>query len=72
MNQRQIDEAILKFLMTYRCTPHSGNEFTPTYLMLNRQIMNAFDLRSKTSKIKIKNAEYQDQHCKAVSEYTEG
>ena len=22
MNQRQIDEAILKFLMTYRCTPH--------------------------------------------------
>ena len=24
MSQRQIDEAILKFLMTYRCTPHSG------------------------------------------------
>ena len=52
MNQRQIDEAILKFLMTYRCTPHSGTEFTPTYLMFNRQIMNAFDLlSSKTSKI---------------------
>ena len=24
LNQRQIDETILKFLMTYRCTPHSG------------------------------------------------
>ena len=31
MNQRQIDEAILKFLMTYRCTPHSGTEFTPLF-----------------------------------------
>ena len=28
MNQRQIDETILKFLMTYRCTSHSGTEFT--------------------------------------------
>ena len=51
MNQTQIDEAILKFLMTYRCTPHSGTEFTPSYLMLNRQIKNVFDLlRTKTSK----------------------
>ena len=41
--------------------------------MLNRQIKNVFDLlRSKTSKIEFKNAEYQDQHCKAVSYYTEG
>ena len=24
LNQRQIDEAILKFLMAYRCTPHSA------------------------------------------------
>ena len=73
MNQRQIDEAILKFLMTYRCTPHSGTEFTPSYLMFNRQIKNVFDLlRTKTSKIEHKNAEYQNQHCKAVSEYTEG
>ena len=73
MSQRQIDEAILKFLITYQCTPHSGTEFTPSYLILNRKIKNAFDLlRSKTSKIEIKNAEYQDQHCKAVSEYTEG
>ena len=48
MNQRQNDEAILKFLMTYICTPHSGTEFTPFYLMLNRQIKNVFDLlRSK-------------------------
>ena len=38
LNQRQIDEAILKFLMTYRCTPHSGTEMSPSYLMLNRQI----------------------------------
>ena len=38
MNQRQIDEAILKFLLTYRCTPHSGTEFTQSYLMLNHQI----------------------------------
>ena len=46
MNQCQIDEAILKFLRTYRCrpTPHSGTEFTPSYLMLNRQINNVFDL----------------------------
>ena len=29
-------------------------------------------LRTKTPKIKHKNAEYQNQHCKAVSEYTEG
>ena len=73
MNQRQIDEAILKFLMTYRCTPHSGTSFTPSYLMLNRQIKNVFDLlRTKTSKIEHKNAEYRNQHCKAVSEYTEG
>ena len=72
MNKRQIDEPILKFLMTYRCIPHSGTEFTPSYLMLNRQIKNVFDLlRIKTSKIEIKNAEYQDRHCKAVSEYTE-
>ena len=35
LNQRQIDEAI-KFLMTYRCTPHSGTEISPSYLMLNR------------------------------------
>ena len=28
LNQRQIDEAILKFLMTYRCTPHSGTEMS--------------------------------------------
>ena len=34
LNQRQIDEAILKFLMTYRCTPHSGTEMSPSYLML--------------------------------------
>ena len=73
MNQRQNDEAILKFLMTYRCTPHSGTEFTPSYLMLNRQIKNVFDLLcTKTSKIEIKNLEHQDQHCKVVSEYTEG
>ena len=51
LNQRQIDEAILKFLMTYRCTPHSGTEMSPSYLMLNRQIKNVFDLlRTKTSK----------------------
>ena len=73
MNQRQNDEAILKFLMTYRCTPHSGTEFTTSYLMLNRQIKNVFDLfRSKPPKIENKNAKYQKQHCKAVSEYTEG
>ena len=35
LNQRQIDEAI-KFLMTYRCTPHSGTEISPSYIMLNR------------------------------------
>ena len=35
LNQRQIDEAIFKFLMTYRCTPHSGTEMSPSYLMLN-------------------------------------
>ena len=41
--------------------------------MLNRQIKNVFDLlRTKTSKIEIKNLEHQDQHCKAVSEYSEG
>ena len=51
MNQRQIDEAILKFLMTYRCTRHSGTEFSPSYLMLNRQVKNVFDLlRTKTSR----------------------
>ena len=73
LNQRQIDEAILKFLMTYRCTPHSGTEMSPSYLMLNRQIKNVFDLlRTKTSKIEIKNLEHQDKNCKAVSEYTEG
>ena len=73
MNQRQINEAILKFLMTYRCTPHSGTEFTPSYLMLNHQIKNVFDLlRTNTPKIQHKNTECQYQHCKAVSEYTEG
>ena len=73
MNQRQIDETILKFLMTYRCTSHSGTEFTPSYLMLNRQIKNVFDLlRAKTSKIEHENTEYQNKHCKAVYEYTEG
>ena len=73
LNQRQIDEAILKFLMTYRCTPHSGAEMSPSYLMLNRQIKNVFDLlRTKTSKIKIKNLQHQDRNCKTVSEYTEG
>ena len=73
MNQRQIDEAILKFLMTYRCTSHIGTEFTPSYIMLKRQIKNVFDLlRTKTSKIEIKNLEHQDQHCEAESEYTEG
>ena len=30
LNQCQIDEAILKFLMTYRCTPHSGTEMSPS------------------------------------------
>ena len=41
--------------------------------MLNRQLKNVFDLlRTKTPKIEHKNAEYQNQHCKAVSEYTEG
>ena len=73
LNQRQIDETILKFLMTYRRTPHSGTEMSPSYLMLNRQIKNVFDLlRTKTSKIEIKNLQHQDQNCKAVSEYTEG
>ena len=73
LNQRQIDEAILKFLMTYRCTPHSGTEMSPSYLMLNRQIKNVFDLlRTKISKIAIKNLEHQDKNCKAVSEYTVG
>ena len=63
MNQRQIDEAILKFLMTYRCTPHSGTEMSPSYVMLNRQIKNVFDLlRAKTSKIEIKNLEHQDKN----------
>ena len=73
LNQSPIDEAILKFLMTYRCTPHSGTEMSPSYLMLNRQIKNVLDLlRTKTSKIEIKNLQHQDQNCKAVSEYTEG
>ena len=55
MNQRQTDEAILEFLMTYRCTPHSGTEFTPSYLMLNRQIKNVFDLLStRLQKLNIK------------------
>ena len=59
--------------MTYRCTPHSGTEMSPSYLMLNCQIKNVFDLlRTKTSKIEIKNLEHQDKNCKAVSEYTEG
>ena len=46
--------------------------------MLNRQIKNVFDTliygahRSKPPKIEHKNAEYQKQHCKAVSECTEG
>ena len=45
----------------------------PSYLMLNRQIKNVFDLlRTKTSKIEIKNLEHQYKNCKAVSEYTEG
>ena len=57
----------------YRCTPRSGTEMSPSYLMLNRQIKNVFDLlRTKTSKIEIKNLEHQDKNCKAVSEYTEG
>ena len=61
LNQRQIDEAILKFLMTYRSTPHSGTEMSPSYLMLSRQIKNVFDLlRTKTSKKEIKNLEHQD------------
>ena len=73
LNQRQIDEAILKFLMTYRCTPHSETEMSPSYLMLNRQIKNVFDLlRTKTSKIEINNLEHQDKNYKAVSEYKEG
>ena len=41
--------------------------------MLNCQIENVFDLlRTKTSKIEIKNVEYQHKHCKAMSEYKEG
>ena len=41
--------------------------------MFNRQIKNMFNLlRAKTSKIEHKNIEYQNKHCKAVSEYTEG
>ena len=73
LNQRHIDKTILKFLMTYRCTPHSGTEMSPSYLMLNRQIKNVFDLlRTKTSKIEIKNKKLLYKNCKAVSEYTEG
>ena len=46
--------------MTYRCTPHSGAEMSPSYLMLNRQIKNVFDLlHTKPSKIEIKNLEHQ-------------
>ena len=41
--------------------------------MLNRQIKNVFDLlRTKTSKIEIKNLEHKDKNCKSVSEYTKG
>ena len=41
--------------------------------MFNRQIKNMFDLlRTKTSKMEHENAEYQNKHSKAVSEYTEG
>ena len=41
--------------------------------MLNRQIKNVFDLlHTKPLNIKHKNTEYQYQHCKAMSEYTEG
>ena len=41
--------------------------------MLNRQIKNVFDLlRTKTSKIEQKTAEYPYKHYKVVSEYTEG
>ena len=41
--------------------------------MLNRQVKNVFDLlHTKTPKIEHKNAEYQNQNCKTVSEYTEG
>ena len=66
-------KAILKILMTYRCTLHSGTEFTPSDIMLNRQINNVFDLlRAKTPKIKYKNVEHQCKHCKSLSEYTEG
>ena len=39
--------------------------------MLNGQIKNVFDLlRTKTSKTEHKNAEYQNQHCKAVNKYS--
>ena len=41
--------------------------------MFNRQIKNVFNLLlTNSSKIEHKNAEYQNKHCKAVSEYTEG
>ena len=40
--------------------------------MLNRQIKNVFDLLpTETLKMEYKRAEYQNQHCKAVSQYTE-
>ena len=59
MNQRQINEGFFKFLMTYRCTPHSGTELLdPSYLIfiLNHQIKNDFDLmRTKNPKIEYRN-----------------
>ena len=46
------DVKIIQTLREMHCTPHSGTEMSPSYLMLNRQIKNIFDLlRTKTSKI---------------------
>ena len=36
------NEAILKFLMTYRCTPHSGTEFALFYLKGSSKIFEIF------------------------------
>ena len=69
----QLDKAILNFLLTYRCTPHSITELTPSYLMFGRQIRSSLELlRPVQSKVELKNVSRQDKHCKTVPVYTEG
>ena len=66
-----LHDAVQRFLLTYRSTPHSITNYSPAYLLLNRKLRLPLDLLKPQvlSKVELKQSRYQEAECKPVSNF---